>query len=137
VDNFTDVGDFHRKFGLANVTWNSPGPTHVTPEIMKLRVELMDEELQEFKDAFAENDDVKMFDALLDLVYVAMGTAHVRGYPWQRGWDVVQTANMNKERSRSNGDARSKRQSQWDVVKPEGWTPPDIQAILRQHGFNV
>lgn len=105
-------------------------------------------------------DHEKLFDGLLDLAYVTFGAAHVLGYPWQAGWDEVQRANITKERCGIDhkfvgevvdrcmyvGDGgqcgrkrkeHSLRGSNHDVIKPEGWTPPNIADVLRQHGFPV
>lgn len=79
-------------------------------------------------------DDAQAFDALLDLVYVAHGTAHLLGYPWQIGWNAVQRANISKERAAADG-SDSKRGSSFDVIKPAGWTPPPIDRILQDHGW--
>jgi predicted HAD superfamily Cof-like phosphohydrolase len=95
----------------------------------------MQEELDEFIDAINRMDHADAFDALIDLVYVAMGTAHLFGYPWQDGWDEVQRANMTKQRA-ATAD-QSKRASTWDVVKPPDWTPPDIAGVLKEAGFDV
>ncbi len=92
----------------------------------------MEEELEEFEIGKGADDHAQMFDALLDLVYVAMGTAHLLGYPWQAGWEAVQAANMAKVRAAADG-SDSKRGSSYDVVKPLGWLPPDILAILERH----
>ena len=125
--NFDDVGDFHERFGLDSVTHHGSGPRYVPVDLTDFRIKFMREEITEFADAVAENDAAKMFDALLDLVYVAMGTAQLCGFPWQEGWDAVQRANMAKRRARPDG-ADSTRQSGWDVVKPPGWAPPAIGA---------
>jgi predicted HAD superfamily Cof-like phosphohydrolase len=134
-NNFDDVGAFHEKFGLHNTTWHPEGPHVMSTELEEFRLKFLDEELQELRDGLAEEDEAKTFDALLDLVYVAMGTAHLRGYPWQAGWDAVQAANMSKERALSNEDTRSKRGSSYDVVKPDGWTAPDIEGVLSRYGW--
>jgi len=136
--NFADVGEFHQKMGLHNVTFGEPGPrTDLSPyemdKLIDFRVDFMQEELNEFMDAYDAKDDAKMFDALLDLAYVVKGTAHLLGYPWQAGWDRVQEANMKKERATSAD--MSKRRSELDVIKPEGWTPPDIEGLLAEYGF--
>lgn len=128
--NFQDVGDFHRKFDLP-ASDISPGPRSITESLFEFRRKFMQEELDEFVVGWDEVDHAQMFDALLDLVYVAMGTAHFFGYPWQEGWDEVQRANMAKVRAPS-ADA-SKRNSSWDVVKPPGWTAPDIDGVLARH----
>lgn len=126
--NFSDVGDFHEKFDLHRSDKN-PGLQETDPALLIFRAKFMQEELDEFMAGMESGDDAQMFDALIDLVYVAMGTAHLKGYPWQRGWEAVQKANMAKVRAAKDG-SDSKRGSAWDVVKPEGWTPPDIEAVL-------
>jgi len=135
IPNSDDVGHFHQKFSLDNTTYERPGPRVVSDALLEFRIKFMSEELTEFATAAAADDHAKMFDALLDLVYVAMGTAHLLGYPWQDGWDEVQRANMMKERAKRAED--SKRGSTFDVIKPPGWTAPDIEAILRARGFKV
>lgn len=150
--NFDDVGDFHEKFGLDNTTHQDIGPrTYLDESIIPFRLKFMVEELLEFCDAvgyhiimedgqvrFVKTRDTihhaEAFDALIDLVYVAMGTAHFLGYPWQMGWRLVQRANMAKVRAQKDA-SDSKRGSSFDVVKPEGWTPPDIGRLLRRVGF--
>jgi predicted HAD superfamily Cof-like phosphohydrolase len=149
---FDDVGEFHQKFGLDNTTWQSQGPREVDRDLMVFRMKFLCEELQEFLEGVglrfrtslyslivgnsewcAEKSHEQMFDALIDLVYVAYGTAHVMGYPWQAGWDQVQMANMQKERA--TRAEQSERGGTFDVIKPEGWTPPDIHAVLKAYGF--
>ena len=129
--NFGDVGDFHRKFDLP--IFNGE-PHEASPELIEFRTKFLEEELEEFRQGVEAGDHEQMFDALLDLTYVAMGTAHVMGYPWQAGWDEVQRANMAKERASSDG-SNSKRLSSYDVIKPEGWVPPQIAEILAMYGF--
>lgn len=138
--NHRDVGEFHHKFNLDHTDCHSAvdcskleGPRTRNEELLKFRVKFLTEELEEFLDGAQAGDDAKMFDALLDLVYVAMGTAHLLGYPWQEGWDEVQRANMQKERCQRAED--STRGSTFDVMKPPGWTPPDIVGILRRFGW--
>jgi predicted HAD superfamily Cof-like phosphohydrolase len=135
--NFDDVGNFHEKFALDNTTHQDTGQrSPMDPELLDFRLKFLKEELEEFETGMEEEDHEQMFDALLDLVYVAMGTAHLLGYPWQEGWDLVQRANMAKERAAADG-SNSKRGTQWDVVKPPGWTPPAIGGLLERHGFDV
>lgn len=131
-----DVGLFHHRFGLENTLDSEPGPRECPAELMEFRVKFLEEELEEFKEGLAEGNHAKMFDALIDLVYVAHGTAHLQGYPWQKGWNLVQSANMRKVRAAKDG-SDSKRGSSYDVVKPEGWTAPDIEGLLQRHGWEV
>jgi predicted HAD superfamily Cof-like phosphohydrolase len=135
--NFQDVGEFHGRFGLPVVVESEGkfGPRPVDDELYEFRRKFMQEELDEFAEGWDEQDHAKMFDALIDLVYVAMGTAHLFGYPWQEGWQKVQAANMSKVRAAS--PEQSKRQSTWDVVKPPGWQPPDIEGLLQWCGWKT
>lgn len=132
--NFEDVGEFHEKFGLYNTNHHDIGPQPWNPSLLEFRAKFLQEEVNEFLDGMEEGDHAQMFDALLDLVYVALGTAHFLGYPWQMGWNRVQAANMAKVRAQSDG-SDSKRGSSFDVVKPEGWTPPNIEALLVAMGW--
>lgn len=136
ASNHWDVGEFHKKFGLdkANLI-EDMHPRSVSPEVMDFRIKFMYEELKEFEDAYHAGDEAGMFDALIDLTYVAMGTSHLRGYPWRLGWDAVQTANMAKVRAQADG-SDSARGSSFDVVKPPGWIPPDIQGLLEDFGWS-
>jgi predicted HAD superfamily Cof-like phosphohydrolase len=138
MSNFEDVGEFHRKFGLHRVVHEGGTmPQPITDDLIRFRTAFMLEEIEEFIEASQENyDHAGMFDALLDLVYVAMGTAHLLGYPWETGWDEVQRANMTKQRAAEDG-SDSKRKSQWDVIKPPGWKPPAIKEILADRGWEV
>lgn len=132
--NFEDVGAFHERFDLDNVT-RGVGPRAFDPDMLAFRFKFLQEELEEFRQALAMVDHAGMADALVDLVYVVMGTAHVLGYPWQELWEAVQHANMQK--IRVTDAASSKRGSSFDVGKPPGWEPPNIGDILRHRGWDV
>lgn len=156
TNEFDDVGNFHEKFGLPNTTYHPAEPHEVDEELLRFRMKFLLEEVQEFAagagyrltydleeayefdvpDEQIERNHPEMFDALIDLVYVAMGTAHLFGYPWRDGWALVQLHNMRKHRAAKDG-SDSKRGTQYDVVKPEGWVPPDITDLLKRAGWNV
>ena len=132
ASNYDDVKVFHFAMGLP-----LPGsPQLLDRETRKFREKFMHEELDEFHGACANYDLAGAADALVDLVYVAMGTAAMMGLPWQELWDEVQRANMAKQRALPDG-SDSKRGSSLDVVKPMGWQPPDIKGVLRKHGSNT
>ena len=133
--NFDDVGLFHEAIGhYRNTTFNGAQPLDPEDELLDLKRRHLQEELDEFLQGYALNDHAQMADALVDLVYVAMGFAQVMGYPWQEIWDAVQKANMSKRRAHADGHD-SKRASSFDIVKPPGFVPPPVARILKQHGF--
>lgn len=98
------------------------------------------------------NDLEGALDALVDLQYVLLGTAYLMGMfnekrvvmeveeghttslcpvnvtIFEEAWRRVQAANMTKVRARRKSD--SKRDSTFDVVKPEGWKPPQLGELL-------
>lgn len=116
------ISDFHEKFQV-------PQPLEVTmlpAEIFKFRLKFLTEELNEFAEAHEKTDPLKMFDALLDLVYVAKGTALMMGISpklWEYGFNKVNQANMTKVRA--TREEQSKRGSTLDVIKPPGFIPPE------------
>lgn len=142
---FRDIGRFHEKFGLVP----TDHPHHMLPEdLLKFRIRFMAEELAEYcasmsmrlmtagtactveVDPTGEIDVEKAFDGLIDLVYVALGTAFLHRFPFNDGWARVQAANMAKERASGADDERSTRKHSADIVKPAGWKPPVLHDLL-------
>lgn len=122
---YMDVYDFHRKFEL-------PRPEGFRPlsyELFCFRKRFMYEELEEFVDAYCAQDHAKVLDALVDLVYVAIGTAVMMGADFNAAWSLVHAANMEKVRATRAED--SKRGSTYDVIKPPGWKAPDLSHLVR------
>ncbi len=122
--NFHDVVDFHNKYGLVYIGKARP----LDKSTQAYRIHFLEEELNEFIQSANLDDTVGMADALIDIVYVAMGTAYMMGLPWQKLWNEVQRTNMNKIRATDAN--QSKRKNSLDVIKPEGWEPPNLKAII-------
>lgn len=139
---FQDIEDFHHKFGL-----EYKGKARNLPaDLEKFRTMFLGEELAEYitvnpidhrfiTDAVDSclEDTVrppleKQFDALIDLVYVALGTAYLQGFDFDEGWRRVHECNMKKVRALKASD--SARGSTQDVVKPKGWTPPVLTDLV-------
>lgn len=129
-----DVHDFHDKFRLL---YEGP-PKTLGDELLDFRVKFMQEELDEYAEGAAEGDLEKQLDAIIDLIYVALGTLLLQGMlpALAPGWNRVHYANMAKVRTERAED--SKRGSTFDVTKPEGWTPPThadlIEALFKDRG---
>jgi predicted HAD superfamily Cof-like phosphohydrolase len=122
---YMDVYDFHRKFEL-------PRPEGFRPlsyELFKFRQRFLQEELDEFIEAYNRQEHEKVLDALVDLVYVAIGTAVMMGADFNAAWRLVHEANMLKVRAVRAED--SKRMTTYDVVKPHGWKAPDLSHLVR------
>ena len=121
----SNVYEFHRKFGLP--LGDSDCLSH-DKAAQEFRLKFLHEELKELDDCLNCGDRIGVFDALLDLVYVAYGTALFAGIDpaqWAAGMRAVHDANMAKIRVARAED--SKRGSTFDVKKPDGWVGPEEQ----------
>lgn len=125
VNYMSDVKDFHEKFGLAY----NDSPRFLPKELSDLSIHCLKEEVKEYEDAVNEGDLEGQFDALIDLVYFALGRAYLHGFPFTLGWERVHGKNMEKRRAAKSSEG--KRGSMLDVVKPEGWTPPVLTDLVR------
>jgi predicted HAD superfamily Cof-like phosphohydrolase len=123
-----DIRDFHRKFGLEY----KGKPRQLSPDLFQFRSKFMEEELTEYILAYHEGNLVKQLDSLVDLLYVVFGTAHMHGFNIEEAWRRVHECNMKKDAVLKEGaDPRSTRNSSpYDVVKPEGWMPPNLEDLV-------
>lgn len=128
-----DVSEFHKKFEIPIEKY----PAFPVKELLDFRMKFLREEVDEFGEAVRNDDIVKAFDALIDVVYVAIGTAVIMNLPFEQGWNIVHSANMSKIRAKNA--SQSKRGTAFDVVKPEGWVPPDmmLHSLLLKHEYDL
>lgn len=120
---FEHVGEFRHKMGL---------PISVNPHLLPATetsyfARFIMEELSEYLRACEENSLVNAADAIVDLVYVALGCAHAMGIPFDDLFSIVHRANMAKEPA--NEYLRSMRGNQYDVIKPPGWVAPEDEML--------
>lgn len=94
INSLNQVAEFHKTF---------EAPILETPQLpsekrCKLRVDLMQEELDEIKDAIADNDIVEIADGLADLLYVLSGAVLEFGLgdKFVDIFNEVQRSNMSK-----------------------------------------
>lgn len=89
-----DVAEFHRTFDLPCLDV----PTIPSHDRCALRVSLLQEELNELKDAIRDNDIVEIADALADLQYVLSGAILEFGLAdkFKTLFDEVHRSNMSK-----------------------------------------
>ena len=113
---FNEVKKFQQAFGH---------PTSDVPKIMeeergKKRYLWILEELNEFLQAVENKDIVEQADAMIDVIYLALGTLVEMGIEPDELFYIVQTANMNKLWS----DGKPHYNDMGKVIKPEGWENP-------------
>jgi predicted HAD superfamily Cof-like phosphohydrolase len=119
-----NVADFHE-------ATDTPVYFHM-PEIPEakrcdLRIRLIEEEVAETIKAIRENDIVEVADGLADIIYVVIGTALEFGIPLDLVWAEVQRSNMAKVDPETG---KVTKRDDGKVLKPAGWTPPNIAACL-------
>ena len=88
---------------------------------------LINEEFTELCEAELVDDTVEEFDAVLDMIVVLIGYGLSRGWPMNEGWAEVMRSNMAKIDPKT-GTVR--RREDGKILKPEGWTPPDLASLL-------
>jgi predicted HAD superfamily Cof-like phosphohydrolase len=104
------------------------GEGQQTTGLMLVRMQLALEELAEQWRALLDADLVGLFDALLDRQYVLDGDFHTFGLAAHKlaGLREVHRTNMAK----LGPDGKPIIGPSGRVVKPEGWTGPDLASIL-------
>ncbi len=144
------VEEFH-------ITFNAPvleTPTIPDEKRCELRVNLIQEELNELKEAIAENDLVEVADALCDIMYVLSGAVLEFGMKdkFDELFNEVQRSNMSKACStieeakatvihyqnkgtesyveKVNGKYVVYRQSDKKVMKSVNYSPADLKSLL-------
>ena len=65
-------------------------------KVVKLRYDLIQEELLELKDAISKKDIKEVADALTDILYVTYGAGHAFGINLDKCFEEVQNSNMSK-----------------------------------------
>lgn len=117
------VLDFHRAMDIPIGDQRDPKLSRV-----KLRIDLMREELFELMDAAESGDLVSAIDGMVDLLYVIHGAAIEWGVDLDPFFDEVHEANMAKVGGPVREDGKR--------LKPPGWKPPDIAAVLERQKAN-
>ena len=90
---------------------------------------LIEEEHTELKQALADNDDVEVLDALIDILVVTIGAIHSAGMDAEGAWKEVMMTNFAKI-DHETGKVRKREDGK--VLKPQGWTAPDLEPFLKK-----
>lgn len=153
IDSLNQVAEFHK-------TFNAPildTPQIPSKERSALRVKLLQEELDELKEAIENNDLVEVADALCDLQYVLSGAVleFGLGEKFVELFNEVQRSNMSKacatqeeadatiayyknERGQEGYSVKSgnkynvHRKEDNKVLKSVNYSPADLKTILEK-----
>ena len=127
--NFQRVKEFMKSFGQEVKS----KPEWPNDETMELRIDLIEEELGEFKDAILSADGtlVDVADALSDLLYVVYGAGHSFGIDLDDCFAEVHRSNMSK----LGEDGKPIYREDGKVLKGPDFSEPDLTSVLFDASF--
>ena len=123
MTNFEKVGQFMKTFGQEVKT--KPGLS--SEKINNLRISLINEELEEFKEAIKNNDLKEAIDALTDILYVTYGAGHAFGVNLDECFNEVQRSNMSK----LGEDGKPIYNEAGKVMKGPSYFKPDLLKFIK------
>lgn len=78
-------------------------------------------------------DDITLIsDGIIDGKYVLDGLGNCLGLPLDKIFEEIHRTNMAKTVLRADGTRYVLRRADGKILKPDGWTPPDIKSILQK-----
>lgn len=146
-----DIVEFNKKFGIY---WSGK-PRPLPPAMSQFRHQFLIEEANEwlnanhrlnecedniqelqlpFDQAITDKAEVthqlsQSLDAIIDLIYVALGAAQLQGFTdemIEEAWRRVHEANMKKVIGETP-------RAKVDIAKPPGWEPPNHDDLVEDH----
>ena len=122
MSNFKSVKKFMQTFGQ-EIKNKAEFPEE---KIVKLRLDLIGEELKEFREAVEKKDIKEVADALTDILYVTYGAGHAFGIDLDRCFEEVQNSNMSK----LGDDDKPIYNDQGKVMKGPKYFKPDLSKYV-------
>jgi predicted HAD superfamily Cof-like phosphohydrolase len=98
-----------------------------TEKINSLRISLIEEELDELKEAMKEKNLKEVADALTDILYVTYGAGHAFGIDLDKCFDEVQNSNMSK----LGADGKPIYDESGKVMKGPNYFKPDLNKFIK------
>ena len=123
MSNFKSVKKFMQTFGQ-EVKNKAEFPEE---KIVKLRLDLIREELEEFREAVEKKDIKEVADALTDILYVTYGAGHAFGIDLDKCFEEVQNSNMSK----LGNDGKPIFNDAGKVMKGPNFYKPNLSKFLK------
>ena len=123
MTNFQKVKTFMQTFGQEVKL----KPSFSTEKINDLRYSLIQEELDELKQAIENKDLLEVADALTDILYVTYGAGHAFGIDLDKCFEEVQNSNMSK----LGKDGKPIRNEAGKVMKGPNYYKPDLSKFVK------
>ena len=123
MSNFEDVKKFMETFGQMVRT----KPQFPDEKTMRLRYDLIKEELNELELAMKSKNLKEIADALADILYVTYGAGYAYGINLDKCFKEVQRANMSK----LGKDGKPIFNEKGKVMKGPNYTKPDLSKFVK------
>jgi len=123
ITNFEKVGDFMEAFGQEVLYI----PTMPDFNLSALRLDLIEEEVQELRDGLANKSMLEIADALTDILYVVYGAGHAFGIDLDDRFHEVHSSNMTK----LGADGRPLYREDGKVMKGPNYREPDLTKFVQ------
>jgi predicted HAD superfamily Cof-like phosphohydrolase len=117
---FLDQSRFMRACNQTVGAWNETQ--------FNLYTSLIQEEVDELWAANAAADPKECLDALIDILVVTVGAIHSLGADGSGAWNEVMRTNFAKI---DPATGRVNKREDGKVLKPEGWTPPELDQFIQ------
>ena len=122
LNNFAKAGEFMQVFGQETLT----RPTVPGYGLGALRIDLIEEELDELKEAIVAQDIVEIADALTDILYVTYGAGHAFGIDLDACYNEVHRSNLTK----LDEDGKPLYREDGKVMKSNRYEEPNLTRII-------
>jgi len=96
LTNYQSVGQFHEIFGHPKPDTIQKNVIIENPKLAQFRLDLIQEEFSELKEAVRVNDMTEVIDALGDILYVVYGMGVAFGIDLDAAFKIVHQSNMSK-----------------------------------------
>ena len=123
MTNFEKVKVFMKTFGQEIKKRSSLS----SEKINNLRISLIEEELEELKQAIRNNDIKEVADALTDILYVTYGAGHAFGINLDNCFNEVQNSNMSK----LGTDGKPIYNENGKVMKGPNYFKPNLSKFIK------
>lgn len=94
----------------------------------ELYQKLVREEFDEFVRDYFAGDEVGQLDGCMDLIWVTLGYCYMKGFDVGGAWAEVARSNLSKI---DPATGKVIKRNDGKVLKPEGWTPPDLKPFVK------
>ena len=122
MSNFESVKKFMKTFGQEVKSKSSLS----SDKINILRINLIEEELDELKQAINQKNLLEVADALTDILYVTYGAGHAFGINLDKCFEEVQNSNMSK----LGDDGKPIYSEKGKVLKGPNYFKPNLSSLL-------